>query len=67
MRKKKRHRKYAVAFFFTQQEHNWAPTQAHDGLAAPCPRWRLEFLLQRGERAQACLSEASCLRSLSAT
>ena len=25
----------------------------------PCPRWRLEFLLQGGKRGEACLSEAS--------
>ncbi len=27
--------------------------QYHDGVAVPCPRWRLEFLLQRGKRGEA--------------
>ena len=33
--------------------------QCRDGVAVPCPRWRLEFLLQGGKRGEACLSEAS--------
>ena len=41
--------------------------QYHDGVAVPCPRWRLEFLLQRGKRKGNCLSEASFSLPLSAT
>ena len=38
-----------------------------DGVAVPCPRWRLEFLLQRGKRKGNCLSAASFSLPLSAT
>ncbi len=38
-----------------------------DGVAVPCPRWRLEFLLQGGKRKGNCLSEASFSLPLPAT